>query len=442
MSIPALSRRDVLRWSGAAAAGAVTAPALKHANAQDQVTLSFWSGTYTFQDPNDKTKDKSEFYIYQAIDRFQQANPTIKVELENLASDPSMFVKYRTASVAQNGPDISSMWSGTYFLALSDFIEPLANYFTAEEKARITGWEAVVKDFDPANPEIYGVPSGSDGTVCFFYNKQLMTAAGVDTETAWPQDFDGLVSVLETIKTSGVTPMGLESYGYLWHILMYWIAQTVGGSKGIGELGSGARKFNDPVLVDIVTRWQTLAGYTAEGAETMLVADSEQLFFNNEAVLTTGGIWIANDSRPSMGDNLGMIKIPNFSATAPIVNGGIGGPGHALFVSNYSQHKDEAVAFIKFLMSPDEQVLKAKSGQSTLLNVTDVDGTQFYADELTKIQQQWATEPSTIFWPDNTLPADLTTEINAQGQLVWTGQQSAEDFLNALDSKRDELLAG
>jgi raffinose/stachyose/melibiose transport system substrate-binding protein len=434
-----LSRRDALKI-GTAVAGAAVLPAGVAIRAQEPVTLTFWSGTYTVQDPTDKTKDKSEFYIYQAIERFQAANPGITVSLENLAQDPTMFVKYRTASVAANGPDVASMWSGTYFLSMKDFIEPLGAYFTAEEKARILGWEAVVENFDPASPDIYGVPSGSDGTVCFFYNKELMTAAGVDVEAAWPRDFDGFVAVLEQIKASGKIPMGLESYGYLWHILMYWIAQTVGGSAGIGELGSGARKFNDPALVDIVTRWQGLAAYSAEGAETMQISDSEQLLFNNESVLTTGGIWIANDARPSMGDNLGMVKIPNFSASAPIVDGGIGGPGHALFVSNYSEHKDEAVAFIKFLMSPEEQVFKAQSGQSTLLNVADVNGSDYYVDDLQRVQQDWANEPSTIFWPDNTLPADLTTEINAQGQLAWTGQLSAEEFLDALDAKRDELL--
>ena len=128
------------------------------------------------------------------------------------------------------------------------------------------------------------------------YNKELLAAAGVDTSDAgWPKDFDGFVAALEKIKTTGVTPMGLEDYGYLWHILMYWISAEVGGSKGVGELGSGARKFNDPALVNVVTRWQELANYTAEGAETMQIADSEQLLFNNESVITTGGIWIAND---------------------------------------------------------------------------------------------------------------------------------------------------
>ena len=58
----------------------------------------------------------------------------------------------------------------------------------------------------------------------------------------------------------------------------------------------------------------------------------------------------------------------------------------------------------------------------------------------TDIQQEWANEPSTVFWLDNLYPVDLTNEIKAQSQLAWTGQISAEEFLAKADAKRDELL--
>jgi raffinose/stachyose/melibiose transport system substrate-binding protein len=56
------------------------------------------------------------------------------------------------------------------------------------------------------------------------------------------------------------------------------------------------------------------------------------------------------------------------------------------------------------------------------------------------LQQEWAVEPSTIFWPDNIFPAELTTEIKAQSQLAWTGEITAEEFMARADAKRDELL--
>jgi len=46
-------------------------------------------------------------------------------------------------------------------LGLMDFLGRLGPYFTAEERARITGWEAVAADFQPDSQDIYGVPAGS-----------------------------------------------------------------------------------------------------------------------------------------------------------------------------------------------------------------------------------------------------------------------------------------
>src|SRR4051794_17797810 len=68
-----LSRRDTLKIGGAAT-GATLLSRSHIARAADK-TIKFWNGTYAFQDPTDKNKPKSDFYIYQAIDRYQTANP-------------------------------------------------------------------------------------------------------------------------------------------------------------------------------------------------------------------------------------------------------------------------------------------------------------------------------------------------------------------------------
>ena len=166
-----LSRRRVVQLgaatAGAAATGLAWLPAAEHAVAQD-ATVRFWNVTYPTEDPNDKTKRLEDFYIYQAIARFEEQNPGTAVEIETIPGDASMFTKYRTASVAANGPDVMGMWSGSYMLGLKDFLEPMSSYFTPEERQRITGWEAVAADFQPDSEEIYGVPAGSDGTTCLF----------------------------------------------------------------------------------------------------------------------------------------------------------------------------------------------------------------------------------------------------------------------------------
>jgi raffinose/stachyose/melibiose transport system substrate-binding protein len=433
-----LSRRKVLQV-GAAAAGLTLLPGTRRAAAQD-VTLRFWNTRFPLTDPNDKTKKPEDFYISKAIARFEAATPGIEVEMEAVPDNNDMFVKYRTASVAKQGPDVMGMWSGSYMLGLKDFLEPLNAYFSTDERKRITGWAATSADFKEDSDQIYGVPAGSDGTTCIFYNKDMFDKAGVDPAGSWRASFDDFQKMLEAIKATGVTPLVLENNAIDWQVLAWWQAQMMGGSDQVAKLVTGETNFSNPTLTDIVTHWQLLKDYTIPGAETMQGPDSRQLFYQKQAAMTTAGFWIISEGRDALGDSLGMIKMPNYSPEAPIKDGGIGGAGIAYIVSNYSQHKDEAVAFIKYLMSKEEQALNAQSGEGSLLNVTDVDTSKYYTDPFKQTQQEWANEPSTIFWLDNLYPADLTNEILAQSQLAWTGQISAADFLAKIDAKRNELL--
>ena len=435
-----LSRRKALQI-GAATAGLSLLPSWRRAGAQE-TTVTFWniSGIYEVEDPNDKTKKPEDFYVYQAIARYEAANPGIKIQMEALPGDTSSFTKYRTASVAANGPDIMTTWSGTYMLALQDFLELLTPYFSQEERARILGWDATSTDFKANSDLIYGVPASSDGTSCIFYNTELLDKAKLDPEGDWRASIDGFIGALEQIKASGTTPLAMDQNSIIWQLLAWWIAQELGGSAVVSELVSGKRNFSDPPLPDIVAGWQKVKDHTLPGAETTPGDTSFRLMLPGDVAMTTAGFWGIAPLREGLGDKLGMVKMPNFSADAPIQDGGIGGIGNAFMVSNYSAAKDEAVAFIKFLMSKEEQELKAKSGQGRLINVTDVDATELYSDPLMNTQQQWATQPSTIFWLDNLFPADLTNELKAQSQLAWTSGISADEFLAKADAKRDELL--
>lgn len=434
-----LSRRKALQL-GAAAAGVTLLPGSARRASAQNTTVKFWNSTFGVEDANDKTRPLEDFYPYKAIARFHEQNPGITIEIENFQGGTDLFTKYRTSSVAQNGPDVMGMWSGSYMLGLIDFLEPLHSYFSAEERARITGWEATSADFKADSEQIYGVPAGSDGTTCIFCNLELLAKANVDPEGDWRNSFDGFVGALDNIKASGTMPMALDESAIIWQILSWWQAQELGGAAIVGELVSGTRNFSDPALVAIVEQWQKLKDYTVPGAETMQGDAAFRLLLPGDVAMSTGGFWVIPNTREALGDKLGMIKMPNFSAEAPLQDGGIGGAGTAFIVSNYSQVKDAAVTFIKFLMSKEEQELKAESGEGSLLNVTDVDATAFYPDPLTAIQQEWANEPSTVFWLDNLYPVELTNEIKAQSQLAWTGQISAADFMAKADAKRDEIL--
>lgn len=442
ISEKALTRRDLLRLGGAAIGGAALLSACTTSNSPSSgpVTLKFWNSVYATTDSNDPSKKPSQFYISQAIQRFEAANPTIKVQMQVVPNTPDQFPQYRVASIAKNGPDVNTLWSGSYMFQFQEFLEPLDSYFTTQERARLRGWDAVTQGFKAGAGKIYGVPNGNDGLTALYYNKQLLAKAGIDPTKSWPANFDEFLSMLAKIKASGTTPLVLYDNGYSIYSLDYWIAQIVGGDHGILELVQGQRNFSDPELVQLAQKWSQLAQYTLPGAPTMNVGQAHQFFFQGKAAITVDLPGSISDIRQALGDNFAIHSFPDFNSSVTVHNTGVGGAGTALIVSNYSKHKAEAVKFIKFLLSKDEQTRRASNPSEGLINATDVDVSKIYKDPFTVQQEQQALEPNAIFWPDNVYPAELVTELMAQAQLAWGGKITPLQFMQRLDAKRDALL--
>ena len=141
-----------------------------------------------------------------------------------------MFTKIRTASIGGKGPDVASVWSGSYMLSVGDFLEPMRQYFDDTEFAALSGWPAVTEGFDPSQGDkILGVPNGTDGAMALLYNAEQLDQAGVDP-AGWPTDFDSWIGELDKIKSSGVTPLTLGKLNYLYFAYDTWLAQAVGRS--------------------------------------------------------------------------------------------------------------------------------------------------------------------------------------------------------------------
>ncbi|QBD83431.1 extracellular solute-binding protein [Ktedonosporobacter rubrisoli] len=440
-----LSRREFLQTSGAVVGGAAMLAACGGSGSTNPgsagpVTIKFWNATYATSSSSDKSKKKDQYYIYQAIKRFNAQNPGITVQIQDVPTTAEMFTRYRVASIARNGPDVMGMWSGNYMLQFKHYLEPLDTYFTPQEMSRIRGWNAVTDGFKEGAGKIYGVPNASDGISMVYYNKKALAKAGINTDADWPKDFAAFLTMLAKIKATGITPLALFDDGYIMFSLDYWIAQIVGGSPGINDLVSGKRNFSDPQVVEAIQQWTQLAQYSMQGAPTTTGDQAYQFLFQGKAAMTISGPWPFYDMRKALGDDLGLHKLPDYSEKVSLRNTGIGGAGTALIVSNYSKHKAEAVKFIKFLLSQPEQTQQAVANTGTLLNVTDVDFATVYKDPLRVQQQQWGLEPSTMFWPDNVYPAELTNELRAQAQLAWTGKITPQQFMSRLDAKRDEIL--
>ncbi|MGG1639363.1 hypothetical protein BK120_10150 [Paenibacillus sp. FSL A5-0031] len=400
---------------------------------QEKVNIVFWNSGFATIDENNKAKKKEDFYISQAVARYEKAHPNVKIDVQDVPSGDELFAKFQTASIAKNGPDLTVLWSGSYMLRFKQFLEPMDSYFSGEERSRIVGWSATTEDFT-ADGKAYGVPFGTDGTFLLAYNKKIFADAGIDPIAQRPKNFQEFVAMLEKVKTKDITPLGLFKDSFL-HVPDYWIAQTV-DIPGLDSLVKGTTNFSDPKLVNVMKGWRELF------EKNLVIADDSvrQLFIQEQLGMTVGANADILNFSKEMGDKVGFMKIPDFSEDVKIHDGGPGGVGAAFVVTNYSEHKKETADFVKFLMSKEEQINKIKSGEARITVVNDVDVNEYVSDPLVKTMQDMANEPSTIFWPDNVYPAELTSEMMSLQSLVSSGKMTAEEFMKKIDQKRDSLL--
>jgi len=431
-----LSRRQVLAISGLGLTGLGTAGCAKEEAGGAATKLGYWN-SYATSSSTDKAKKREDFWITQAISRFQDSQH-VTIDVTDPPGGVETLTKFRAAGIARNGPDVALLWSGAYFLGVKDFLEPLDDLLTDEDKTRLTGWEAVTEGFEVGKGTTYGVPTNNGGVCVLYFDKRALDKAGV-TVGAEGLDWDTWLDHLDRMKATGVTPLALGTYEYSLFSLTYWMAQVAGGNAGVRDLGSGARKFSDPALEDVVTKWLQLIKYCLPGAPTM--TDATNRFIAGKAAGTialAGGI---PELRKTFGDNLVMTTLPDISSTAPVKNSGIGGGGGALVVSNYSKNKDASLEFIKYLVSEDEQKKRLENGELTPIpNIVGLDPTTINKDPLYQ-EQYRLSNAETIYWPDNIWPTALVSELLAQAQLTWGGKLSPQDFLTRLDKKRDQIVA-
>jgi len=400
------------------------------------VKLVMWNaGSFPTIDENDKSKKKEDFYLYQAIKRYQDKNRYVTITVQDIPGGPDSFTKFKTASIAKNGPDIMTLWSGNYTMALKQFLEPLDDYDLGEARSELVGWNTVTDGLIEGNGKIYGFPLANDGIIALFYNKKLIKNAGLDFENAPPASADEWIAAMEKLKASGVEkPIAWDDYAF-WFIPAYWIGQTI-GQEGLVALAQGKQKFDDPQLAVIVAKW-------SEMYKKGLVATDQptQLFQQGKTAMMPSGGWAIVDARKALGDDLGMMKLPDFNSSVKVSNTGIGGVGASIAVSNYSKNKEQAVDFLKFLASKEEteERLKLKEGNMLTANKS-VNIADFDVDPLLVTMQDWAQDPKTLFYLDNTLPAEVANEITTQSVPALKGQLPVEDFLKKIDRKVAETL--
>lgn len=214
--------------------------------------------------------------------------------------------------------------------------------------------------------KVYGAPI-SPAVRGFFYNKSIMKELG-GTE---PKTFEELLALAEKAKAAGYIPFGLGN-NTSWSSEYYWlnptylrwangdwekiIADNMTCKAGVPWNGADVKKS----LEDLVA-WNK-AGYFNPGYEGIGETDVHLEFGKGKMLMyfynaASQNVALKADNLPF---EVGFFNFPPISPDKPLLS--MSDPGNLMVVPKDAKHKDEAIAFIDWMLSPEVGQTLAAAG--------------------------------------------------------------------------------
>jgi multiple sugar transport system substrate-binding protein len=249
------------------------------AAATQKVSIEYWQ--YFFQSKQD--------LVNTLIQDFQKQNPNIEIVHNSTIPYEQFQQKLAAAAPAGQGPDVVNLyygWLGKY--TQSGYLQELpTGAFPAA---------TLEKDFVPVvqgarlQGKYWGVPTAVR-TLALFYNKDLLSGAGLDPNkppTTWEEFVD---TALKTTKRGADGK--LETAGFAWgpegqgH---QWWREALNRQNGLTPMSADLKKLNwtDPKGIEAFTWWTDLVTRHKVG-EAGFYTDDQTSFKTGHAALHIDG---------------------------------------------------------------------------------------------------------------------------------------------------------
>lgn len=230
-----------------------------------------------------------EFYE-QAIRDYEEKHPNVHVDVQ-VMDNTSIHDVIQTKLVNNDAPDIMPIYQKT------NYVEYYKNGYLADLSdmtETISRLNAGAIDGFSVDGGVYGLPYVQE-MVLAFYNKDMFAKYNLNV----PTTYEELISVCETLKENGITPMsqGFKEAWVLTCLPQAWNASNVQADEPDfyknGAAADGTNKFADSAgWLETLTMFQDFAGkYVNEGSLSTTSEQMYEMFVNQEVAMTVSGSW-------------------------------------------------------------------------------------------------------------------------------------------------------
>ncbi len=293
----------------------------------------------------------------EAVQRFEQAHPHVRIKREIAPHSSTAYHDLLTQKLRNRDDSLDLFFMDVIWpaeFAAAGWARPLDEYFPHGEREK----------FLPATiasgvyrHHIYGVPSRIDSGM-LYYRRDLLEKYGFSPPSTWNELIRQAQTILEGERTVQPLLRGYSGQFKQYEGLVCDMLEFVGSHNG-SFLTEDDRRSNltapdslqavQFVREQIIQRLATPAALTYQESESLAVFLQGNAVFHRNWPYAWG---LANDPRHSkIVGKVGVTTLPRFSEgrSTSALGGWLYG------ISAYSQHPDEAWAFIEFMASPEMQ---------------------------------------------------------------------------------------
>lgn len=277
---------------------------------------------------------------YQAlVKEFNAGHPKIHV---TMTAEPwaTISQKLPASWATGQGPDLATPSSdpGSIFNYIkTNSVLPLDPAVgTGAGQIDSAAFPATVKSAFTVKGKLYAVPANM-ATLVLYYNKDMLTAAGISKPPATEDEFVADAKKL-TLGSGGKPSQYGLSLADNNTIQMWPILQWMSGGDIVGP--DNCAVVNSPASVAALTRWSDLVAKDKISPVGQAGADADTLFSSKKAAMEINGPWAAAGFK-SAGVNLGIAQVPVGSAGPVTLASTV-----PLMIERTTRHAAEAKEFL------------------------------------------------------------------------------------------------
>lgn len=228
--------------------------------------------------------------IEDAVQAYNEAHT--EVELKSVPIDHEAY-KVSVVRALEEGraADFNSYWAGARTASIVKYLEPLDDVF--EESGLTELYTSSVLEFACSYDGHYYLVPITQHYVVFYYNIETFERYGLEEPTDWTS----FISMCETLKANGVTPIGLGAKDR-WPA-QFWFDYLLLRTQPHAvrdQLMDGDIPYTTPAIIETVERWKELleAAYFNPDATTQSWdSDIAMKLIDGEIGVTLMGSWFS-----------------------------------------------------------------------------------------------------------------------------------------------------